>query len=102
DYFHVAIGSGKSHHVQVMSHLARLHQYIPTKLFGLLRRLEHSREKEAILIISPRMDEAVEQAMQRLVRRGHTVVLMDLSGETTICRQVEPRALGKEELIDEG
>jgi uncharacterized protein (DUF58 family) len=90
EYFHLAQGSGKAHHVHVMTHLARLHQFVPTSLSASLRRLEQSREREAILVVSPRVDEACEEMLQRLARRGHTVMVLDVSEEQAICRRIEP------------
>lgn len=86
DHFELPKGSGKKHHIQAMTQLARLNQYIPTAMPILLRRLEQSREKEVILVVSPRIDDGLEEAMQRLARRGHTVLLLDLSDEKAACR----------------
>ncbi|WP_235828041.1 DUF58 domain-containing protein [Brevibacillus migulae] len=88
EHFDLPKGSGKKHYVQAMTQLARLSQYIPTSLPLLLRRLEHSREKEALLIVTPRMDDFIRESMQRLLRRGHTVLLMDVSGERPVYQQI--------------
>jgi len=96
DHLDLPKGSGKKHYVQAMTQLARLNQYIPTALPLLLRRLEHSREKEALLIVTPRMDDCVKESLQRLVRRGHTVLLMDMTGERPICRPIVPASTSAE------
>ncbi|NGQ95984.1 DUF58 domain-containing protein [Brevibacillus sp. SYP-B805] len=95
DCFQLPKGSGKTHHVQAMTQLVRLNQHIPTSLPALLRRLEHSREKEAILVVSPRIDAGIEEALQRLVVRGHAVLVLDVSGKTPVCRPVVPLAAQK-------
>lgn len=82
EFYRYPKGSGKQHHVQVMSHLARLHHYVPTTPLTILRRLESSTSREAILLITPRFDESLQRAVERVVRLGHEVVILDSSQET--------------------
>ncbi len=89
DGYHLAKGSGKSHHLQVMTHLARLHYYIPTPIVTVLRRLEQSRDRQAIVLVSPRLDDDVEEAVKRLLQRGHHVTIIDSSAETAQLRRTE-------------
>jgi uncharacterized protein (DUF58 family) len=89
EQFHLPAGSGKAHHVHVMTQLARLHQYMPTSLAAVLRRLEHSGTRDAILIVTPRLDGPAEEAVKRLVRRGHSVTVLDVSEEQPVLRRHE-------------
>jgi uncharacterized protein (DUF58 family) len=102
EFFQLTKSSGKAHHVHVMTQLARLHQYMPTQLFGVLRRLEQTQQRETVLVVSPRIDEASAEAMRRLVRRGHTVVLLDLSGDQAMYRRIEPTPAGTGGISREG
>lgn len=101
EFYHLPKSSGKAHHVHVMTQLARLHQYVPTQLSTVLRRLEQSQQREAVLVVSPRVDEAAYAAMRRLVRRGHTVVLLDVSGDQAVYRRIEPTQSGTGGLLRE-
>ncbi|MBO8163995.1 MAG: DUF58 domain-containing protein [Brevibacillus sp.] len=84
----LAKGSGKAHHVTVMTQLAQLHLLAPASLLAVLRRLEQSGERRAILLVSPRLDEQVASVLQRLVRRGHEVTVLDTSGENITQRRI--------------
>ncbi|MFD2369565.1 DUF58 domain-containing protein [Brevibacillus sp. GCM10020057] len=88
--YHLAAGSGKSHHLHVMTQLAQMHTFVTTPLAPLLRRLETSPAREAILLVTPRLDEAAEQAIERLLRRGHKVAVLDVAAETAVLRRCEP------------
>ncbi|MGC5325265.1 DUF58 domain-containing protein [Brevibacillus sp. SYSU BS000544] len=82
EFYRYPKGSGKQHHVQIMSHLSRLHHFVPTTPLSILRRLESSTSRETILLITPRLDEKLQQAVGRLVRIGHEVIILDSSQET--------------------
>ncbi|MGD8192681.1 DUF58 domain-containing protein [Brevibacillus ginsengisoli] len=92
EFYRFPKGSGKSHHVQVMSHLARLHHFVPTHPLAIFHRLEQSTSKETILFVTPRLDDQLQAAMQRLVRLGHEVVVLDSSQETISYQDVAPFA----------
>ena len=92
EQFHLPPGSGKAHHIQVMTQLARLHQYLPTSLAAALRRLEHGVTRDTILIVTPRLDEPAVEAVKRLVRRGHNVMVLDVSQEDRSCAGTSPPA----------
>jgi len=94
EFYHLPTSSGKAHHVHVMTQLARLHQYVPTPLPAVLRRLEKSPRRESILLVSPRVDATVEALLLRLACRGHTVVVLDVSQERAVYRQIEPNLTG--------
>ncbi|MDF2679311.1 MAG: hypothetical protein K0R47_501 [Brevibacillus sp.] len=89
DHYHLPAGSGKSHHLHVMTQLAQMHHYVTTPLPSILRRLEESPSNETILLITPRLDEAMEQAIDRLLRRGHQVAVLDVSEEHAVLRRYE-------------
>jgi uncharacterized protein (DUF58 family) len=101
EFFHLPKSSGKTHHVHVMTQLARLHHYVPTPLSGVLRRLELSPQRESILLVSPRVDAATEAVLQRLARRGHTVVVLDVSDERAAYRRIEPTLTGTGGMVRE-
>ncbi len=82
EFYRFPKGSGKEHHVQVMSHLARLHHYIPTSPLAALHRLEQGTSKETILFVTPRPDNTILAALHRLARRGHEMIILDSSQET--------------------
>ncbi|UFJ40889.1 DUF58 domain-containing protein [Brevibacillus humidisoli] len=88
EFLQFAKGSGKAHHVQVMTQLAQLHLFAPGSLLAVLRRLEQSREKQAILLISPRLDEVMMTALERLARRGHELVILDTSDEVVALHRI--------------
>jgi len=89
EMYHVPAGSGKSHHLQIMTHLASLHHYFTTPLASLLRRLEGSSSRDAILLITPRPDEQIDASIERLLQRGHKVAVLDVSGEQPVLRRYE-------------
>jgi uncharacterized protein (DUF58 family) len=100
EQFHLPPGSGKAHHIQVMTQLARLHQYLPTSLAAALRRLEHGVTRDTILIVTPRLDEPAVEAVKRLVRRGHNVMVLDVSQEQPVLRRHESaRAQARKEVF---
>ncbi|MGG3884585.1 DUF58 domain-containing protein [Brevibacillus panacihumi] len=92
EMYHVSAGSGKAHHLQIMTHLAQLHHFFTTPLASLLRRLEESSSKEAILLITPRLDEQTTASIERLLRRGHKVAVLDVSEEEPVLRRYEAGA----------
>ncbi|WP_092270754.1 DUF58 domain-containing protein [Brevibacillus centrosporus] len=89
EYYHLPAGSGKNHHLHVMTQLAQMHHYVTTPLAVILRRLEGSASREAILLVTPRFDRDLEQSIDRLVRRGHTVAVLDLSEDQLLLRRFE-------------
>ncbi|WP_139492001.1 DUF58 domain-containing protein [Brevibacillus dissolubilis] len=94
EWFHLAQGNSKAHHVQVMTHLAKLHQYLPTSFVVLLRRLTHSCEKSAWVIVTPRLDEEVLAEAGMLARRGHAVIVFDTSEDNPMPRRITPQMGG--------
>lgn len=86
-HLHLPAGSGKSHHLHVMTQLAQMHHYVTTPLAPILRRLEESPSREAILLVTPRLDEDTEQAIDRLLRHGHRVAVLDVSEEQAVLRR---------------
>lgn len=89
ELYHLPAGSGKSHHLHVMTSLAQLHHYFTTPLASLLRRLEDSSSKDAILLVTPRPDENVHASVERLRRRGHRVAVLDISGEQPVLHRYD-------------
>ncbi|USG66281.1 DUF58 domain-containing protein [Brevibacillus ruminantium] len=90
EHYHLHAGSGKAHHVQVMTHLAKLHQYGPTSLAAVLHRLEHqSAAGEMIMVVTPRLDEQARDMIERLARRGHRFTVLDVSEEQPVIRRFE-------------
>lgn len=90
EFYRFPKGSGKAHHVQVMSQLARLHHFVPTHPLAIFHRLEQRTSKETILFVTPRLDDQLQLALQRLVRLGHEVVVLDSSQETLQYQEVAP------------
>lgn len=90
ELFHLPAGSGKNHHLLVMTQLAQMHHYVTTSLPLLLRRLEDSPSREAILLVTPRLDEETQAAVERLLRRGHNIAVLDVSEEQALLRRFEP------------
>lgn len=99
ELYHLPAGSGKSHHLHVMTQLAQLHHYFTTPLTSLLRRLEDSSSKDAILLITPRLDEHVHASIDRLLRRGHRVAVLDVSGEQAALRRYETTAIQRRRAV---
>ncbi|MGG1660487.1 DUF58 domain-containing protein [Brevibacillus sp. NRS-1366] len=89
ELYHLPAGSGKTHHLHVMTQLAQMHHYVTTSLTLLLRRLEDSPSREAILLVTSRLDEETQAAIERLLRRGHKVAVLDVSEEHALLRRFE-------------
>lgn len=88
EHYQLSAGSGKAHHIQLMTHLAKLHQYAPTSLPSLLHRLEHvSSPGEMIILVTPRLDERSVEMIERLSARGLRFTVIDVSGEQPALRR---------------
>jgi len=88
EHYHQTAGSGKAHHIQIMTHLAKLHQYAPTSLAAVLHRLEQQSAAEArIVIVTPRLDEPALEMIERLTRRGHHITVLDVSQDQPVIRR---------------
>lgn len=96
DHFHQPAGSGKNHHLHVMTQLAQINHFVTTPLAPILRRLEESPSREAILLVTPRLDEGIEEAIGRLLRRGHQVAVLDVSEEQAVLRRYESSRIARE------
>lgn len=99
EYFHLPAGSGKAHHLHVMTHLAQMHHFVTTPLVPLLRRLEGATVKEAILIVTPRMDQSVQASAERLVQCGHEVAVVDVSSDTVFIKRFDHSRLKKRRMV---
>ncbi|MFP3391410.1 DUF58 domain-containing protein [Brevibacillus sp. SIMBA_040] len=91
EHYHLPAGSGKNHHLHVMTQLAQMHHYVTTPLAHLLRRLEDSPAKEAILLVTPRLDDDTHASIERLLQRGHNVAVLDVSEEQAVLRRFEAK-----------
>ncbi|MGM0712940.1 DUF58 domain-containing protein [Brevibacillus parabrevis] len=89
EHFHLPAGSGKSHHLHVMTQLAQLNHYVTTPLPSLLRRLEESPAKEAVILVTARPDELPVGTMEQLLRRGHKIAVLDVSQEQVVFARQE-------------
>ncbi|MGG4493429.1 DUF58 domain-containing protein [Brevibacillus reuszeri] len=89
EHYHLPAGGGKNHHLHVMTQLAQMHYYVTSPLAHLLRRLEDSPAREAILLVTPRLDDETHASIERLLRRGHHVALLDVSEEQAVLRRFE-------------
>jgi len=94
-HYHGAAGSGKTHYVQLMTQLARLHQFVATPLEGLLRRLEGSKERSPILIVTPRLEPEEAAAIQRLAQRGLQVLLIHAAEDPVTIEPLTPVVIRK-------
>lgn len=99
EHFHMPAGSGKTHHLHVMTQLAQMHHYVTTPLASLLRRLEESPAKAAIILVTARPEELPQTTVERLARRGHSIAVLDVSGEQVTVRQYERSRLEKRSVI---
>ncbi|MDN4094930.1 DUF58 domain-containing protein [Brevibacillus agri] len=99
EHFHMPAGSGKTHHLHVMTQLAQMHHYVTTPLASLLRRLEESPAKEAIILVTARPEELPQTTLERLVRRGHNIAVLDVSGEQATVRRYEQARLEKRSVM---
>lgn len=96
EHYHLPAGSGKTHHLHVMTHLAQMHHYVTTPLMTVLRRLEEGTSRgEAILLITPRFDDKAEAAIERLLCRGHKVAVLDIGEEQVVLRRYEPKRFAR-------
>ena len=93
DVFWLKIGSSviPSWKVLRVGQLVRYLQfhYVTSPLAHLLRRLEDSPAREAILLVTPRLDDETHASIERLLRRGHHVALLDVSEEQAVLRRFE-------------
>ncbi|KKX54929.1 DUF58 domain-containing protein [Brevibacillus borstelensis] len=88
EHYHQTAGSGKAHHIQIMTYLSKLHQYAPTSLAAVLHRLEQQSAAEArIVIVTPRLDEPALEMIERLIRRGHHITVLDVSQDQPVIRR---------------
>lgn len=99
DHLHMPPGNGKAHHLHVMAQLAQLHHFVTTPLAPILRRFEEAPVKEAILIVTPRFDHAVQASAERLVRYGHKVAVLDVSEDSVTIHRFEPTRLKKRRVM---
>ncbi|WP_232700149.1 DUF58 domain-containing protein [Brevibacillus daliensis] len=93
EYLQIPEGSGKNHYVHVMTHLAKLHQFVPTSLIPLLRRLERSTNRLSVLVISHQFTDETKRMLTRLYVNGHQLVLLDLSGDQPVYRAFDSKEL---------
>ncbi|WP_253264287.1 hypothetical protein [Brevibacillus sp. MCWH] len=62
--------------------------------------MEHGVTRDTILIVTPRLDEPAVEAVKRLVRRGHNVMVLDVSQEQPVLRRHESaRAQARKEVF---
>ncbi|MFF2532801.1 DUF58 domain-containing protein [Brevibacillus sp. NPDC058079] len=99
EHFHLPAGSGKAHHLHVMTQLAQIHHFVTTPLTTVLRRLEGAPGKGAILIVTPRMDLSVQASAERLVQRGHQVAVLDISSDPVTIQRFEHARLKKRSVM---
>ncbi|WP_236841210.1 DUF58 domain-containing protein [Brevibacillus formosus] len=99
EHFHLPAGSGKAHHLHVMTQLAQMHHFVTTPLAPVLRRLEGAHGKEAILIVTPRMDQSVQASAERLIQCGHQVAVLDVSSDPVIIQRFGHARLKKRSVM---
>ncbi|WJQ82097.1 DUF58 domain-containing protein [Brevibacillus brevis] len=99
EHFHLPAGSGKAHHLHVMTQLAQIHHFVTTPLAPVLRRLEGAHGKESILIVTPRMDSSVQASAERLIQCGHQVAVLDISSDPVIIQRFQHARLKKRSVM---